>query len=342
MKLRFEKEGSYKTSFTGRFAVTSGVCGFSPLQGKWRRSRIWFFLSFLCLVGCQRSSSLDPEQVVLFEKEKNFYPWEWEGVIHQVHYEEKGEGNSHVLFLHGYEGSTFTWLSQMDFLAQEEYHVWALDLLGFGLSDKPLDFPYSIDLFSSLIADFLNEKQIGECHIVGHSVGGGLALYLASQFPDRIRTLSLVAPMAYPMKLPSYLSLARRLGSLALPLMTRNSVHRLLKTVYYNPKEISKEQIDAYWIPLEMPNGKEVALKMLSVFDPQFFASQTSLYSSFELPVLLIWGTEDRWVPSSFLSRFQEDIPHAESILIPFCGHVPQEEASEQVNRALFEFLSGR
>jgi 2-hydroxymuconate-semialdehyde hydrolase len=109
---------------------------------------------------------------------------------HRVHVEVAGSGEPLVM-IHGFGGSTYSWRQVMPMLAQD-YRVIALDLRGFGFTERPADLElYTRDAQVHLILRVLDELEIDRAHLMAHSYGGGLAMTLAVRHPDRVRSLVL-------------------------------------------------------------------------------------------------------------------------------------------------------
>lgn len=82
-----------------------------------------------------------------------------------------------------------------------------------------------------------------------------------------------------------------------------------------------------------------MVVNILRSFDQDLLQQLRQSYAEMKMPILLIWGEQDEWIPVSHLAYLQEDFPHAEQVTIPFCGHAPQEEAPDEVNPRLTQFL---
>ncbi len=296
---------------------------------------IFSFLICIIMCACSCPYALDPVTLQHVENGKTFWSWE-KG---RIHYIEKGEGENHVVLLHGFGANTYTWKNQIDLLAQEGFHVWAIDFLGFGLSDKPLELEYSIDLYRKQIEDFLKAKGIQKTHLLGNSMGGAVALALAENSPEKISSMCLIDPLAYPVVMPFFYSVGKTLGKLIIPFFSRNLVHQIIKKIFYDSQKITEEQIDAYWLPYQMEGGREVVVNILDTFDPERLEQLHQSYGKIKIPILFVWGEQDELIPLSHLIHLLVDFTHAEKVIIPFCGHAPQEEKPDEVNPALIEFL---
>lgn len=268
--------------------------------------------------------------------------WEWnrpEGA-YQVHFIERGTGPHHILLIHGFAANSYTWRHQVEALAHAGYHVWTLDLLGFGYSDKPTNIPYGVNLFVSQIDEFMKAKSIASADIVGNSMGGGLALVLAIKYPKKVRSLILIDALAFQIKLPFYFAMPKWLGSLTKPFFGRTMVEWILKDMMNDPKKMTEEQITAYALPLQMQGGKDAFINTLKHADAFDWKQLSSHYNEINIPILIIWGENDRLMPLSYQQRVFQAFPRAQKIIIPHCGHIPQEECPLQVNQAILNFLS--
>ena len=110
-----------------------------------------------------------------------------------VHYQEFGDSSKPTLvMIHGYTASLYVWKTVAPMLAHSGFHIVALDLLGFGYSDKPSWFDYAITSQARMVARFMNRLGIGRATIVGSSYGGAVAATLALDYPERVEKLVLV------------------------------------------------------------------------------------------------------------------------------------------------------
>jgi pimeloyl-ACP methyl ester carboxylesterase len=267
--------------------------------------------------------------------------WEWRsphGPLY-IHYEEKGSGDEHVILVHGFRLNTYTWRHLATPLADEGYHVWAIDLLGFGLSDKPNHIPYHPDFFLAQIEAFMLEKNIPSAHLIGNSLGGGLVLNFTVNIPDKVKSLVLIGALGYPLDLPYYLEISRHFSPLWAPFLGNFGVRESLKRVVYDPKNVSEEQVAAYALPYRFPGGMQSSLLTLQQFDKKRLVDLSQQYRLVEQPALIVWGLEDRLLPTDHFHQFTTDLKQNESLLIPECGHLPHEEKPEIVTEAVKNFL---
>jgi pimeloyl-ACP methyl ester carboxylesterase len=183
-----------------------------------------------------------------------------------LHYETHGTG-APILFLHGFGASTYSWRYLIDPLSKK-YRLISIDLKGFGKSPKPRDGRYSIQDQAELIYQFILQHDLRNLTLVGHSMGGGVALLTAlkliQQKPNRLASLVLIDSAAYKQDLPFFIDILKTplLGPLAFSLLSNEKkVHMFLDKDYYDDKKITKEQIKAYAKPLNSPGGEYALIK---------------------------------------------------------------------------------
>jgi|GEM_PF-367343 len=282
---------------------------------------------------------LAPEEQYKLKEGKYFWKWHSPHGSLAMHYVEKGEGSKHLLFLHGFRAHSYTWQPLMEPLAQAGYHLWAIDLIGYGLSDKPEHLLYNADFFVEQVKAFMEGKGIAKAHLVGSSMGGGLALSLAIAHPLRVHSLTLLSALGYPLDLPLYVSLSRHISLIWAPFLGPRMVRYCLKELVFDRDSVTNEQVEAYSLPYRFPGGVAASLLTLQQFDNQRLIEMSSAYSSLTHPILIIWGQHDTLIPMSHYKKFLKDFPHAETQLIVNCGHIPQEEKPKEVLEALLTFL---
>ncbi len=299
----------------------------------------FFWIALFSLFVSMEIQFLDQEEEQKLKEGKQFWEWQSPHGPLAMHYVEKGIGSDHLLFLHGFRSHSFTWRALLDPLAEAGFHVWAIDLIGYGLSDKPVEDVYSADLFVQQINAFMKAKGINQAHIIGNSMGGGLALLLALLDPGPIRSLMLLSALGYPLETSFSLTIGKHIAHIWPAFMNPTMVRFGLKQIVYHADKISDEQVDAYSLPYRFPGGVKASLLTLEKFDNQHLIDMQPKYSKLKMPTLIIWGKYDSLLPIAHYEKFNQDFPHAEKLLINNCGHLPQEEAPEQVLNAILKFL---
>lgn len=267
--------------------------------------------------------------------------WTWDSPYGPLptHYIEAGTGSRHLLLIHGFRANTYTWHHLITPLATAGYHVWAIDLVGYGLSAKPGHLPYGIDFFTSQLKAFMEAHHIQKADLVGNSMGGALALNLASLDPHYIHSLVLINPLAYPIDIPLYISTTKNFQPIWIPFLTPSVIRLSLNYIVFDPKTITDGQVEAYSLPYKLHGGSTSALLTLRNYNNAQILKIAEAYPFIKNPILLIWGKEDRLLPLSHYTHFCQDFPFAHTFLIPFCGHIPQEEHPTLVVETILKFL---
>lgn len=297
------------------------------------------FISFIPFFP-RETEILSQEKQEKLKEGKTFWMWDSPHGPLAMHYKEKGSGSKHIILLHGFRANTFTWRHLIDPLAEAGYHIWVIDLIGFGLSDKPIEAPYDLKFFLDQIEAFMDKNLIPKAHLVGNSMGGGLAINMAISHPDRVNSLTLIAALGYPLDLSFYLIIGKNFGPLLTPFLGPTIIRKGMEDIVYRKETISDEQIIAYSLPYQLPGGATAATRTLENFDNQHLLTLKQFYPMIKNPVLVIWGDKDKLIPLNHYERFLKDFPTCEHLLIKNCGHIPQEEAPQEVTTAIINFLN--
>jgi pimeloyl-ACP methyl ester carboxylesterase len=261
-----------------------------------------------------------------------------------LHYENHGQGNP-IIFLHGMGASLYTWRHLIEPL-EPHYRLLLFDLKGFGKSPKPYDDKYSMFDQAELIYRFILKNDLSNLTLIGHSLGGGVAmmvaLKLAKEAPARLSRLILIDSVAYPQKLPGVIRMLRTpvLGVLGLYLIPdRIKVHDLLKSIYFDDNKIAPEDVEAYAVPLSLPRAKYALRQTARQLIPDNMEEVLAMYPQIKVPTLIIWGREDKIIPLENGERLHQAIKNSQLIVIDDCGHDPHEERPGEVIEVIRNFL---
>ena len=260
----------------------------------------------------------------------------------RLHYLAAGDGDP-VLLLHGWPTSSFLWRHVIGPIA-ESHRVIALDLPGFGLSDKPLDVSYSFRFFDRILTGTLDALEIEKISLAVHDLGGPVGLYWASRHSDRLAKLAVLNTLIYPevswavilfvasVKLPVIRSI------LASPWGLRLA----LKIGVADRRRLTDEALSGVQAPFKSRADRRALLKAGCNLSPKGFVEIARWLPSLKVPVRGIYGQRDRILPdiAKTMKRLQSDVPHAQITALPDCGHFLQEERPEEIGRLLAEFLT--
>jgi len=254
-----------------------------------------------------------------------------------------------VVFVHGLLGYSFSWRHNLDCFAQHR-DVYAVDLLGIGHSDRPetgaVDF--SLEAAAVRLVDFLRSLGHPQVDLVGTSHGGAVAMLACSL--DRsspqplIRRLVLVAP-AHPFMTNARMRLAffrTPFGRMVMRYLIPRSLalsRKSLGSMYADESLITPESRAGYAVNLNDPRSYDYALEVIRTWRPDMLQLQKALRSIAALPVLLLWGADDRVVSASSGLLLREFFRNSEYVVLPRVGHLPYEEAPGEFNRRMLHFL---
>jgi len=265
---------------------------------------------------------------------------------HEVGYRMAGEGPAIVL-LHGISGSSTTWREVMPALASH-YTVIAPDLLGHGTSAKPRG-DYSLGAHADGIRDLLVTLGIEHATFVGHSLGGGIAMQLAYQFPERCERLVLVASGGLGQEVNLFLRLVSLPGSeylldLVLNTPLHDAVERLgplLRRVGLRLDTTAGEVWKSY-STLATHGGRQAFVHTVrSVIDigGQRVSARDRLYLTETIPTMIMWGDHDRVIPVEHAYAAHELMPSSRLEIFEGAGHFLPWEVPDEFVRRLTDFL---
>jgi len=267
-----------------------------------------------------------------------------------VHYKMAGSGRPALLLLHGFAASTFSWREVMGPLS-ELGTVVAFDRPGFGLTERPMPEGgrgaaplrlYSPESQPDLTVGLMDALGIERAVLVGNSAGGTVALLTALTYPERVEALVLVDPAVYvgggtPGWMRPFLNTPQmqHLGPLVARRIQDWGVD-FARSAWHDPSRITPEIWEGYARPLRAENWDRALWEVTRASHPLGLERRLGEVS---VPVLVITGDDDRIVPTEQSVRLAGEIPGAQLVVIPECGHIPQEECPEPFLEAVEAFL---
>ncbi|MFW5968439.1 MAG: alpha/beta fold hydrolase [Persicimonas sp.] len=254
----------------------------------------------------------------------------------RVRYIDEGEGPP-VVLLHGFAASIETWEPIIPKLA-EDHRVIALDLKGFGWSNRP-EGDYSPQAQAELVWELLDELDVDDPSVVAHSWGSSVALAMTAQHPDSVDRIALYDAWVYEEQLPSLFvwSRAGGFGEAFFGLFYTQRPTEKLALAFYDKSHIDQELIEHTRAMQRRPGSKAAALEAVR---GQRFEKMQRAYSDIDQPVLLLWGREDKITTLKTGERLYNDLPNAYLRVYPQCGHFPMIEAQNASTRDLRQFLT--
>lgn len=247
---------------------------------------------------------------------------------------------SDIILIHGLMSSTGEWAKNIDALA-ETHRVWAIDLIGFGYSSRVTEPVYSLQYYADTLRGFMDKVGIECAHLVGHSLGGGVALQFAHDHPERVERIVLIAGAAFIFHLFRSVRLAAQF-----PSVTRGLGSRLLANPRVHRTALCNALGDPSHLDTEMLAARVRASKVQGTLDA-LWAMMASPWASnlpdgladIQAPCLVLWGDRDYVLPLRHGERLARELPNAELVILKGAGHVPNEEFPDTVNRLMLDFI---
>lgn len=255
----------------------------------------------------------------------------------------RGRGPA-ILLIHGFLVTHAEWDDVIDELA-ERFHVIAPDLPGFGDSSKPSPsrFAYGVEAFAESMADLVAAFGVGRVHVVGHSMGGAVALTLAAQHPELVQRLVVVDPLSYavPLQFKARLPFYPIIGPFIFKQLYGRTMFRsyFRDDVFPRGAPLNLARIDSFYDKFNSPAARESAYATArAVLDTRTLVARLGRVRS---PTLVVWGRDDKLFPCANASRLARELADAR-LEVMDCGHSPAEERPEQFVSIVREFLEGR
>jgi pyruvate dehydrogenase E2 component (dihydrolipoamide acetyltransferase) len=247
----------------------------------------------------------------------------------RIRYLRRGEGPESAVLIHGFGGDLNSWMFNHESLASS-HSVYALDLPGHGSSSKQVA-DGTLEGFAKVLGGFLDSVGVSKAHLVGHSMGGAVAAMFALSHPQRCLSLALIAGAGLGPEIDGeyiwgFVSATRR-----------NDLRPQLEKLFADSRLITRQLVDDT-LKYKRLDGVELALRTIaSQFCPanRQSVSLREQLVELEMPVLVLWGSEDRIIPASQATNLPKNV---RTELLPGYGHMVHMEAASKVNMAIRAF----
>ncbi len=295
----------------------------------------------------QRSAA-EPDDSAL-GGEPRFFPWKHG----RIFYKEAGQTNAAppIIFIHGIGAgsSSFMWRKNFDDLSKH-FHVYALDLLGFGFSDKPAAAPYGANLYVELISDFIRDVVRGPANVVASSLGAAYAVQVGDEHPELIQALILNAPAGYAsLNNRPGMAGAAFYGLLQSPVLgtsfynvmaSERSIREYAqKTLFYDYKRVTDRLVAHLYATSHQPGAQYAIAAFLSGY---LNLDMTGAFSRLQQPIVLVWGKQDATVPVTKALELLQLNSKVRLEVFDFCRTMPEQEHPEKFNTLVLESLRAR
>jgi haloalkane dehalogenase len=258
-----------------------------------------------------------------------------------VAYVDEGQGPP-VLLLHGWPTSSFLYRHITPVLARR-HRVVVPDLPGFGASSKPVDRTYSFELFAHVLDALVERLGLDDLGLVVHDLGGPIGVHWALHRPGRVSRLALLNTLLYPDFDPTVVEFVMTLADedRRHELVSEDGLREILRVGVGDPDALPGEALDGITTPFTSDEDRQALAQAGFGLHPEGFADIARLLPGLQIPVLGLYGTDDRILPdvAETFAHVQRDVAHAQIQAVPGAGHFLQEEVSPLLAERLTEFF---
>jgi pimeloyl-ACP methyl ester carboxylesterase len=278
--------------------------------------------------------------------------WNWKG--HNIRYAVAGTGGTPIILIHGFGAAIGHWRNNMPALAMAGHRVFALDLLGFGGSDKP-PISYSLELWEELLKDFWADHVQEPAVFVGNSIGALLSLMVMAHHPQIVKSGVLLNAAGGLNHRPEELNPVLRvimgtftalvssefLGPFIFEQVRQKSrIRSTLQQVYRDRAAVTDELVELIYEPSCDPGAQKVFASILTAPPGP---SPTELLPLVKQPMLVLWGEADPWTPITGATPYRElaavESDRVKFVPIPDVGHCPHDEVPHLVNEYILDWV---
>lgn len=285
-----------------------------------------------------RKNASDPDDSAL-GGEARFFDWKYG----KIFYRTAGAGHSDtpLVFIHGVGAgsSSFMWRKNFDVLARD-FRVYAVDLLGFGFSDKPSTAPYSADLYVELVTDFIREVSGYPANIVASSLGAAYTIRVADEHPELINSMVLNAPTgADKLNTRPGMSGAAFYGLLQSPVLGTSFYNVMAsersirdysrKHLFYDHRRVTNRVVTNFYATSHQQGAQHSIAAFLSGY---LNTDTRAAFSRLTQRVMLVWGKQDQTTPVAQAAALLEANPRARLEVFDYCRMMPEQEHPEKFN----------
>jgi len=249
-----------------------------------------------------------------------------------------------LVLVHGFGASLETWHDVYPALARQ-FQVARLDLKGHGFSAKPARDDYTWDEQARLVTAFIARLGLKRVVLVGHSLGGGIALLTCLQRQERaafdIVGIVLISSAGYAVEVPFFIGylrdpVARFFVYLVSP---EFRVRFIFERVLGGRARITPERVHRYAYFLELPGSRNALERTAEHIVPANVGELGRRYRQIAVPALILWGENDNVIPVAYARRFNRELKDSRLTILPQTGHLPQEERPERVVEEIRGFV---
>lgn len=226
----------------------------------------------------------------------------------------------------------------------EKFKVYAIDLWGFGYSERLKENEYSFERYGKQIVGFMDGLNIKKATLGGQSMGGGISVYVAAHYPDRVERLILVGPavIPYPMttigKIYQFPFIGEFMNAIPGDALMKNNIRTVW---FYDKTKATEEYCKEVLQPLCIKRSYAGLMFILrNVLKEPYVEKEANLLAKMSIPILIIHGREDKAVPLERSQKLSDLWKGSKLVIFDKAGHTPHEEYPDKFNKLAIEFLS--
>jgi len=267
---------------------------------------------------------------------------------YRTHYIEWGDGEPVVMVHGGGPGASgeFAWRNNIGAIGQHGRGI-GIDLIGYGLTDKPTDIVYSYQAMVNHLADFIDALCLEQVNLTGNSMGAYVIAKYALDHPERVKKLLLVGSGSIATAMGLDMGMTPGLQRLVSYDGTKESLRGFLVGLMRHPENITEEQLDKRYEQAQLPGVMEAQQSFLNHFRRQLKEdpNQAQLFDirnrlpRLTIPIRFVWGQHDVFASPELAEKLREMLPNVEFISFDDSGHVVQNDEPERYNELALEFF---
>jgi pimeloyl-ACP methyl ester carboxylesterase len=251
-------------------------------------------------------------------------------------YIQQGQGGTPILLIHGFDSSILEYRRLLPLLA-EKNAVWAVDLLGFGFTDRLPGIAYSAEAIKTHLYSFWQSLINQPVILVGASMGGAAAIDFTLTYPDAVKQLVLMDSAGLKGNSPLAKYIFPPLDYWATEFLRNPKVRKsICRTAYKNPNLINDDALCCGELHLQMPNWTQALIAFTK--SGGYAAFKSPQLATIKQPTLILWGDNDKILGTGDAPKFAKAIEQSRLIWIKDCGHIPHLEQSQIVAQHILEF----
>src|SRR5918999_2192470 len=264
-----------------------------------------------------------------------------------VHVERYGHGGSAFVLLHGFGTSSFLWRNVAPTLAEAGHTAYAIDLFGYGESDRPFDADFGVAAQAEYVDAAMTALRLPTATVVGIDLGGAIAMRLAATKPDRVERLVLINPIAFDQIPSGDVDELHRNAGLRMAIRISRGIlgaapllRDLLEKAVADKDKMPDRLLARYLAPYVGKEGLEHLLTLARSIDEEDMEDVD--LRSIAQPALIVWGEQDAWLGPKFADRLASTLPDNRLVRVPNAGRLVPEEAADTLANLILAFIGVR